>query len=414
MPNFDLSDRVFLDACGRFATPFHLYDEAGIRRRIRTVRAAFAWAPGFVEYFAVKALPNPRILKIFREEGCGLDCSSLCELRLAEMAGVPGSMVMFSANAMPEAELAEAFDRGCNINLDDATDADTLIRLDKVPEEISLRYNPGGEFGMGSAIMGQPGESKYGMPYEQMLSTLMKLKAHGVKAFGVHAMLASSCTSEEYYPLLSRELFTLGRHLSGESGLKFSYVNLSGGIGIPYRPDDKAADIMAIGERVRREYEDAFGTDGEGPGIRAEMGRYMTGPFGWLVTKVIHEKKIYKDYLGVDATAACLMRPAMYGAYHHIHCVGKRDQENTRVYDVTGALCENNDKFAVDRPLPAIVPGDILVIHDTGAHGLAMGYQYNGRLRCAEVLLKEDGTFSLIRRAETPEDYFATLINEES
>ncbi len=413
MPNFDLSDRVFLDACGRFSTPFHLYDEAGIRRRIRSVRAAFAWAPEFIEYFAVKALPNPRILKIFREEGCGLDCSSLCEMRLADMAGVPGGRIMFSANAMPSSELTEAYDRGCCINLDDATDADTLIRLGRVPEEVCLRYNPGGELSVGSAIMGQPGESKYGMPVDQMLSTLLKLRAHGVKAFGVHALLASNCLAEDYYPLLSRELFALGRRLRDESGLAFSYVNLSGGVGIPYRPDDKAADIGVIGERIRKEYIDAFGPDPAGPGIRAEMGRYMTGPFGWLVTKVIHEKKIYKDYLGVDATAACLMRPAMYGAYHHIHCVGKRDLENTKVYDVTGALCENNDKFAVDRPLPEIEKGDILVIHDTGAHGLAMGYQYNGRLRCAEVLLREDGSFSLIRRAETPEDYFATLIPDD-
>ncbi len=409
MPNFSLSDRVFLDACEQFQTPFHLYDEAGIRQRIRDVKAAFAWAPSFTEYFAVKALPNPRILSVFGEEGCGLDCSSLCELLLADRVGMPGSRVMFSANAMPDSELTAAYDRGCVINLDDLSDAATLIKRDKVPGEICLRYNPGGEFRLGSAIMGQPGDSKYGMTYDQMLTALKMLKEKGLKSFGVHAFLVSNAIQEDYYPLLSGILFDIGKRLRDETGLGFSFVNLSGGLGIPYRPEEKPVDVSAVGARVRDVYRKAFGADG--PGLRAEMGRFMTGPFGWLVTRVIHEKKIYRDYLGVDATAACLMRPAMYGAYHHIHCAGKREAPCTRTYDVTGALCENNDKFAINRSLPEIAVGDILIIHDTGAHGLAMGYQYNGRLRCAEVLRREDGTFRLIRRAETPEDYFATLVD---
>ena len=308
MPNFSLSDRVFLDACEQFNTPFHLYDEAGIRQRIRDVKAAFAWAPSFTEYFAVKALPNPHILEIFREEGCGLDCSSLCELMLADKAGMPGSRIMFSANAMPESELTAAFDRGCVINLDDLSDAVTLVKRHAVPEEICLRYNPGGEFHMGSAIMGQPGDSKYGMTYDQMLTALKMLKEQGLTSFGVHAFLVSKTIEESYYPLLSGILFDIGKRLRDETGLRFTFVNLSGGVGIPYRPEDKAVDIAAVGAGVRDKYREAFGSDG--PGIRTEMGRYMTGPFGWLVTRVIHEKKIYRDYLGVDATAACLMRPA--------------------------------------------------------------------------------------------------------
>ena len=409
MPNFDLSDEKILAVAAAFPTPFHLYDEKGIRTRIRDVKAAFAWAPDYVEYFAVKALPNPAILNIFRQEDCGLDCSSQCELLLADRADFPGSRIMFSANAMPEEELIDAFHRGACINLDDLTDAKTLLRLHMVPPEISLRYNPGGEIKMGSAIMGQPGDSKYGMTYEQMLEALLMLQEKGLKSFGVHALLASNCTEEDYYPMLASTLFALGKSLEAASGLRFAYVNLSGGVGIPYRPGEAAVDIAAVGDKIRRIYQEAF-PEGRGPGIRTEMGRYITGPFGWLITRVIHEKKIYKDYLGVDATAACLMRPAMYGAYHHIHCLGKRNEPNTHTYDVTGGLCENNDKFAVDRPLPPIAVGDILAIHDTGAHGLAMGYQYNGRLRCAEVLLCEDGTPRLIRRAETPQDYFATLV----
>ena len=411
MPNFSLPDDVFVRAADTVPTPFHLYDEAGIRSAIRDVKEAFAWAPAFREYFAVKALPNPRVLEIFRSENCGLDCSSLCELILAQRGGFSGKEIMFSANAMPPDEYTLAREMGAVINLDDLTDIDTLLSHGGVPEEICLRFNPGGDLRGGSAIMGQPGESKYGMTRPQLSQALGRLKALGAKRFGLHALLASNSIDREYYPTLARLLFTVGRDLSAECGLPLSFVNLSGGIGIPYRPEEKPNDIRAIGNAVRKVYEEIFGpVSSSGPAICTEMGRFMTGPYGWLVTRAVHEKKIYKDYIGVDACASCLMRPAMYGAYHHIHVAGKRDKAPDHVYDVTGALCENNDKFAWDRPLPEIAVGDLIIIHDTGAHGLAMGYQYNGRLRCAEVLLKENGELRLIRRAETPEDYFSTLV----
>ena len=411
MPNFSLPDEVFTRAAGQFPTPFHLYDEQGIRRAVRSVQEAFAWAPAFREYFAVKALPNPRILEIFRGEGCGLDCSSLCELLLARSGGFSGKEIMFSANAMPPEEFTLARELGAVINLDDLSDIDILLTHGGIPKEICLRFNPGGELKGGSAIMGQPGESKYGMTREQLSEAVARLKGFGVKSFGIHALLASNSIDPDYYPTLARLLFSVGKELREESGLRLSFINLSGGIGIPYRPEEKPNDIRRIGIAVRQVYEEVFGpvTDG-GPAICTEMGRFMTGPYGWLVTRAVHEKKIYKDYIGVDACASCLMRPAMYGAYHHIHAVGKRDWKNDRIYDVTGALCENNDKFAWDRPLPEITVGDLLVIHDTGAHGLSMGYQYNGRLRCAEVLYTRDGDLRLIRRAETPEDYFRTFV----
>ncbi len=411
MPNFTVSDEVFAAAAKAFPTPFHLYDEKGIRHTIRRVQDAFSWAPSFKEYFAVKALPNPRILEIFRSEGCGVDCSSQCELILAERTGFRGDGIMFSANAMPPEEFESARSLDAVINLDDLSDIPLLQAHGGIPEEVSLRFNPGGEMKNGSAIMGQPGESKYGMTREQMKEALSLLKGMGVCRFGVHALLASNSIDEGYYPSLAGILFSLGKELQEECGLPLSFVNLSGGVGIPYRPEEKPNDILAIGERVREVYEQVFGApDKDSPGIRAEMGRFMTGPYGWLLTHAIHEKRIYKNYIGVDACASCLMRPAMYGAYHHIHVAGKRNAPSDHVYDVTGALCENNDKFAWDRPLPGIERGDLVVIHDTGAHGLAMGYQYNGRLRCAEVLLAEDGSFRLIRRAETPEDYFRTLV----
>ena len=408
MPNFSLSDQVFQSAAAQFPTPFHLYDEGGIRRRIRDLNAAFSFAP-FQEYFAVKALPNPRILAIFQQEGCGLDCSSEVELLMAERMGFHGDGIMFSANAMPPEELAYARRLNAIINLDDISDIDTLVHFGGVPEEVCLRYNPGGEFTLGGAIMGQPWDSKYGMTREQMTQALLRLKALGVTRFGVHSFLASNTTEDIYYPTLARIVFELGRDLERETGLVFSFANLSGGIGIPYRPDDQESDIFRIGEMVKKCYFDVLGA-GSKVAIKTELGRFMTGPFGWLVTRVMHEKDIHKRYLGVDACASCLMRPAMYGAYHHIHLCGKRDEKCDTLYDVTGALCENNDKFAVDRMLPRASMGDLMVIHDTGAHGLAMGYQYNGRLRCAEILYKEDGSFRMIRRAETPEDYFATLM----
>ena len=382
-----------------------------MRHTARALNAAFAWAPSFREYFAVKALPNPRILEIFRQEGCGADCSSECELILAEKAGFSGNEIMFSANAMPPAEFDHARKLNAIINLDDISDIDILAQHGGIPEEICVRYNPGGDFKLGNAIMGSPGDSKYGWTREQLPEGLKRLKKMGAKRFALHAFLASNTTDPGYYPGLAGILFELGAALEKETGLSLSFINLSGGVGIPYKPDGVPADIAAVGEGVRKAYERVFGDPANAAvGIKTELGRYMTGPYGWLVTRTVHEKKIHKDYIGVDACASNLMRPAMYGAYHHIHVCGKRDWPETETYDVTGCLCENNDKFAVDRKLPKVEMGDLMVIHDAGAHGFAMGYQYNGRLRSAEILYTQDDSFRMIRRAETPEDYFATLL----
>ena len=411
MPNFTLSDDVFIRAAEQFPTPFHIYDEAGIRKTAQAVNAAFSWAPDFKEYFAVKALPNPAILKIFKEEGCGLDCSSECELLLAEMSGFRGVEIMFSANAMPPEEFDHARALGAIVNLDDISDIDILGAHGGIPETVCIRYNPGGDFTLGNAIMGSPGESKYGWTKEQVPVGLARLKAMGAKRFGLHAFLSSNTIDNSYYPKLAGILFELGAEMAEKCAMSLAFVNLSGGIGIPYRPEVPAADIAAIGDGVRQEYTRVFGDPAKAQvAIKTELGRYMTGPHGWLVTHAVHEKKIHKDYIGVDACASNLMRPAMYGAYHHIHVCGKREAPADHVYDVTGCLCENNDKFAIDRPLPEISKGDLLVIHDTGAHGFAMGYQYNGRLRSAEILYTKEGEFRLIRRAETPEDYFVTLV----
>ena len=411
MPNFTLSDDVFIRAAEQFPTPFHIYDEAGIRKTAQAVNAAFSWAPDFKEYFAVKALPNPAILKIFKEEGCGLDCSSECELLLAEMSGFRGVEIMFSANAMPPEEFDHARALGAIVNLDDISDIDILAAHGGIPETVCIRYNPGGDFTLGNAIMGSPGESKYGWTKEQVPVGLARLKAMGAKRFGLHAFLSSNTIDNSYYPKLAGILFELGAEMAEKCAMSLAFVNLSGGIGIPYRPEIPAADIATIGDGVRQEYTRVFGDPAKSHvAIKTELGRYMTGPHGWLVTHAVHEKKIHKDYIGVDACASNLMRPAMYGAYHHIHVCGKREAPSDHVYDVTGCLCENNDKFAIDRPLPEISKGDLLVIHDTGAHGFAMGYQYNGRLRSAEILYTKEGEFRLIRRAETPEDYFVTLI----
>ena len=407
MPNFSLSDEVFQQAAAEFPTPFHLYDEAGLRQNARDLNKAFAWCEDFEEYFAVKALPNPAILRILKEEGCGVDCSSETELMLAEACGFSGRDIMFSANAMPPEEFDYASRLGAFINLDDITHIDVLEKHGGIPETICCRYNPGGDFSIGTTIMGNPGEAKYGFTYAQLQEGLKRLKSLGVKRFGLHAFLSSNTVDNGYYPTLAKILFTCGRDLAAETGLTLAFINLSGGVGIPYRPDQEKTDIMAVGEGVRRVYEEIFPQGGVA--IKTELGRWMTGPIGWLVTHAIHRKDTYRHYIGLDACAANLMRPAMYGAYHHITVCGKRDWPCDHVYDVTGSLCENNDKFAVERALPRIDMGDVVVIHDTGAHGHAMGYNYNGRLRSAEVLLKEDGSFRLIRRAETAQDYFATL-----
>ena len=400
----------------QYPTPFHLYDEKGIRENARKLRQAFAWNPGFKEYFAVKATPTPAILKILREEGCGTDCSSLTELMLADRCGFRGSEIMFSSNDTPAEEFRLAARLGATINLDDFTHIDFLKEtIGTIPETISCRFNPGGTFSIGASnegfqVMDNPGEAKYGFTRPQLTEGFKKLKALGARRFGIHAFLASNTLSNAYYPTLAGILFQTAVELKEETGCHIAFINLSGGVGIPYRPEQPANDILAIGEGVRQKYEEILVPAGMGDvAIFTELGRFMLGPYGCLVTTATHFKHTYKEYVGVDACAANLMRPAMYGAYHHITVMGKEDAPCDHKYDVTGALCENNDKFAVDRMLPQIDRGDLLVIHDTGAHGFSMGYNYNGRLRSAEVLLREDGSTQLIRRAETPDDYFSTM-----
>ncbi len=394
----------------KYPTPFHLYDEKGIRENARKVKQAFSWNKGFKEYFAVKATPNPVLLQILKEEGCGADCSSYTELLLSEAVGVTGSDIMFSSNMTPAEDYVLAKKLGAIINLDDITHIDFLEKVAGIPETICCRFNPGGLFQINNDIMDTPGESKYGFTREQMTEGFLKLKQKGVKHFGIHAFLASNTVANEYYPELAKILFQTAVELKQETGADIRFINLSGGVGVPYRPDQQPNDIMAIGEGVRKVYEQILVPAGMGDvAIFTEMGRFMLAPYGCLVATAIHEKHTYKEYIGLDACAANLMRPAMYGAYHHITVLGKENNECNYKYDVVGGLCENNDKFAIDRMLPKIDMGDILVIHDAGAHGFSMGYNYNGKLRSAEVLLKEDGTSQLIRRAETPQDYFATF-----
>ncbi|BDF68366.1 diaminopimelate decarboxylase [Oscillospiraceae bacterium] len=401
----------------QYPTPFHLYDEKGIRENARRLKAAFAWNPGFKEYFAVKATPTPAILKLLREEDCGVDCSSLTELMLSDKCGFSGSEIMFSSNETPAEEFELAARLGATINLDDFTHIDFLREtLGYIPETISCRFNPGGVFQLGESkegfqVMDTPGDSKYGFTRPQLFEGFNKLKDLGAKRFGIHAFLASNTISNDYYPALAGILFQLAVDLQKETGCKVAFINLSGGVGIPYRPDQPENDIAVIGDGVRKQFEEILVPAGMGDvSIFTELGRFMLGPYGCLVTKAVHFKHTYKEYVGVDACAANLMRPAMYGAYHHITVMGKEDRPSDHVYDVVGSLCENNDKFAVDRPLPEIELGDLLVIHDAGAHGFSMGYNYNGKLRSAEVLLREDGSTRLIRRAETPEDYFSTMV----
>ena len=401
----------------QYPTPFHLYDEKGIRENARALHKAFSWNPGFREHFAVKATPNPQILKLLKEEGCGVDCSSLTELMMADRCGFSGSEIMFSANETPAEEFELAAKLGATINLDDLTHVDFLHEtIGYIPKKISCRFNPGGIFTLGESkegfqVMDNPGDAKYGLTRPQMTEAFKKLKALGAEEFGIHSFLASNTISNEYYPSLAAILFKVAVELKEETGVHITFINLSGGVGVPYRPEQKANDIAVIGEGVRKAYEEILVPAGMGDvSLCTELGRFMLAPYGHLVTRAMHEKHTHKEYIGVDACAANLMRPAIYGAYHHITVMGKEDWDCDHKYDVVGALCENCDKFAVDRMLPRIDKGDLLVIHDTGAHGHAMGYQYNGRLRSAEVLLCEDGSSRLIRRAETPDDYFATCI----
>ncbi len=395
----------------KYPTPFHLYDEKGIRENVKAVKEAFAWNPGFREYFAVKATPNPYLMKILNEYDCGMDCSSMTELMLSQGIGVVGSHIMFSSNETPAEEYAYANKLGAIINLDDFTHIEFLEDIvGELPETMSCRYNPGGIYTISNGIMDNPGDSKYGMTKEQLFEAYRIMKEKGVKRLGLHSFLVSNTVTNDYYPTLARTLFELIVEIKKELGISINFVNLSGGVGIPYKPEDTPNDIRVIGAGVRKVYEEVLVPNGLGDvDIYTEMGRFMMGPYGCVVTKAIHEKHTYKEYIGVDACAANLMRPAIYGAYHHITVAGKEDAPCDYKYDVVGNLCENCDKFAIDRMLPKIEKGDYLVIHDTGAHGYSMGYNYNGRLRSAEILLKEDGSTQLIRRAETPRDYFATF-----
>lgn len=391
-----------------FPTPFYIYDGDAIRFNLKRLQRAFSWNKGYKEFFAVKALPNPEIMKLLRSEGCGMDCSSYTELMLCDALDIGGNDIMFSSNDTPAEEFVLARKLQATVNLDDITHIDFLKENGGIPERISLRFNPGGEFMLGNTIMGNPGEAKYGFTRDQIFEGVKKLLGYGAKEFGLHAFLASNTTDETYYPTLARKLFRLAVDLKKELGATVTFVNLSGGIGIPYQPYEKEADISYIGSEVERVYREVVVPVGLDISIYTEMGRYITGPYGYLVTKAIHEKNTYKHYIGVDACACNLMRPAMYGAYHHITVLGKENEPCSEIYDVTGSLCENNDKFAIDRPLPKVEIGDYLVIHDSGAHGHSMGYNYNGKLRCAELLM-ENGQVRLIRRAEKPSDYFATL-----
>lgn len=393
-----------------YPTPFYLYDEKGIRENAKRLKKAFSWNKGFKEFFAVKATPNPFILKILQEEGCGTDCSSFTELMLSEALGFKKGEIMFSSNDTPLEEFKKAKEVNAIINLDDITHIDCLEKVTQIPETICCRYNPGGVFKISTSIMDNPGDAKYGFTHDQMIEGFKRLKQLGVKHFGIHSFLASNTVTNEYYPTLAKILFELAVELKEKLDIDITFINLSGGIGIPYRPDEEENNIEIIGEGVKKVYEEILVPAGmENVAIYTELGRFMLGPYGCLVTTAINEKHTHKDYIGLDACAVNLMRPAMYGAYHHITVMGKENEPCSYQYDVTGSLCENNDKFAIDRMLPKIEIGDLLVIHDTGAHGYAMGYNYNGKLKSAELLLKENGTIQLIRRAEIPKDYFATF-----
>ena len=400
----------------QYPTPFHIYDEKGIRENARRLKAAFAWNPGYREYFAVKATPTPAILKILKEEGCGCDCSSEAELVMAQRCGVTGEGIMFSSNNTPAREYQLADELNAIINLDDLTMVDYLEQsIGHIPEKVCCRYNPGGVFTLGETregfqVMDNPGDAKYGMTHEQMAEAFRRLSQLGAKEFGIHSFLASNTLSNEYYPALARILFQLAVELKRETGVHITFINLSGGVGVAYKPDQTPNDIKVIGEGVLKAYEEILVPAGMGDvAIYTELGRFMMAPYGHLVVQAIHAKHTYKEYIGVDACAVNLMRPAMYGAYHHITVLGKEEAPCDHKYDVVGSLCENNDKFAIDRMLPEIETGDYLAIHDTGAHGFAMGYNYNGKLKSAELLLHEDGSVEMIRRAETPQDYFRTF-----
>ncbi|WP_018701687.1 diaminopimelate decarboxylase [Anaeromusa acidaminophila] len=393
----------------KYPTPFHLYDEAAIRANVKRLLAAFSWAPAFKEYFAVKATPNPFLLKILKEEGLGADCSSAAELVLAEKVGITGENIMFSSNDTPAEEYAKAVELGAIINLDDISHIEYLERHVGLPELLSFRYNPGSARA-GNTIIGKPEDAKYGLTKEQLFEAYRIVRDKGVKRFGIHTMVISNELNPDYFIETARMMMTLAKEIYETLGIRIEMINFGGGIGIPYRPEDSQVDLEYVGAGIRKLYEEIIVPAGLAPlKLALECGRMIAGPYGYLVSKVLHKKETYKNYVGLDACMANLMRPALYGSYHHITVVGKEKQPLDHVYDVTGSLCENNDKFAIDRALPQVDIGDVVVIHDAGAHGHAMGFNYNGKLRSAEILLKADGTTELIRRAETLEDYFATL-----
>ena len=405
-----LTKEQIAEVVKKYPTPFHIYDEKGIRENARNMAKAFSWNKGFKEYFAVKATPNPYIMQVLKEEGCGFDCSSMTELMMSEAVGSTGTEIMFSSNATPAGEFVKAKELGAIINLDDFTHVAFLEKVAGLPKRICCRYNPGGVYEVSNGIMDNPGDAKYGMTKDQMMEAYRIMKEKGVEEFGIHSFLCSNTVTNDYYPMLARTLFELAVELKEKTGANITFINLSGGVGIPYRPEQKANDIFAIGEGVRKAFEEILVPAGMGDvAIFTELGRFMLAPYGQLVATAVHEKHIYKEYIGLDACAVNVMRPAMYGAYHHITIPGKEELPCDHKYDVTGSLCENNDKFAIDRMLPKIDIGDYVVIHDTGAHGFSMGYNYNGKLRSAELLLKENGEVQMIRRAETPADYFATF-----
>lgn len=409
--NFPLTEKKLREVIEKFPTPFHIYDERTIKNNFRRLKETFSWAPDFREHFAVKATPNPHIVKILAEEGAGTDCSSLAELLISEMAGVTGEKIILTSNDTPADEFQKAIELGAIINLDDITHIDYLEKNAGFPKCLSFRYNPADIMNEGNDIIGKPAEAKYGLTREQIFSAYEIAKNRGVERFGLHTMVASNELGTETFLYTAKIMFELAAEIKNRLGINLEFVNLGGGFGIPYRPTEKPVDFKAVGEGIHELFNEIILPAGlEKIRIATESGRAMTGNAGWLVSTVLHEKNTYKNYIGLDSCMANLMRPAMYGAYHHITVVGKENLPHDKIYDVTGSLCENNDKFAIDRNLPKIEIGDILVIHDTGAHGHAMGFNYNGKLRSAELLLKEDSEIKLIRRAETLDDYFSTLV----
>jgi diaminopimelate decarboxylase len=390
-------------------TPFHIYDENAIRANARLLNGLFSWNAGFKEYFAVKATPNPFILKILKEEGFGADCSSLAELILSERSGIVGPGIMFTSNDTPAAEFVKARELGATINLDDISHIDYLDRHAGIPELVSIRYNPG-RTREGNFVMGNPEDAKYGFTKEQVFEGLGLLRAKGAKRFGLHTFVASNELNPQYFVDTARMMFELAIEVKSRVGIVVDFVNISGGIGIPYRPEEKPVDLSYVSDGIRQSYEQLIRPNGLHPmALYMECGRLITGPYGYLVSRVLHIKNIYKKHIGLDANMANLMRPAIYGAYHHVTVIGKKHMPHDHVYDVTGSLCESRDKFAVDRALPKVDVGDLVVIHDAGAHGHSMGFNYNGKLRSAELLLRDNGEVVEIRRAETVDDYFATL-----